>query len=289
MKEINTGVWLVEAENKAHFPYSHSLYLEGEENLLVDTGAGQALKDLAPKTGQVVLSHYHRDHNTCNHLFKGASFSIHSEDAPGLESLQGFCRLSGLDQINNEARREVTRQINFSATKVDRYLADGDFFDLGRLKIRVLHFPGHTPGHCGFLIEKYNLIYSSDIDLSGFGPWYGNPTSDLDQFRLSIRRLRDMKPEILLNGHSKPLTKNIDQKLVLYEAAIDKRDQAILAVLKKEPATLEQIIEKKLIYRRHYGQEVLRFFEGQMIQKHLERLLKRKMIFRTEEGLFMPL
>jgi glyoxylase-like metal-dependent hydrolase (beta-lactamase superfamily II) len=140
-----------------------------------------------------------------------------------------------------------------------------------------------------YKIEKYNLIYSSDIDLSGFGPWYGNPTSDLDQFRLSIRRLRDMKPEILLNGHSKPLTKNIDQKLVLYEAAIDKRDQAILAVLKKEPATLEQIIDKKLIYRRHYGQEVLRFFEEQMIQKHLESLLKRKMIVRTEEGLFMPL
>ncbi len=287
MRQIKAGVWLIEAENKAHYPYSHSLYLEGEEALLVDTGAGQALEDLVARTKQVVISHYHRDHNTYNHLFTGVSFSIHSEDAPGLETLEGFYRLSGLGQIEPEARRMITAQINFSATKVERYFADGDYFDLGSLKIRVLHLPGHTPGHCGFLIEKYNIIYASDIDLSGFGPWYGNPTSDLDQFRLSIRRLRDMNPEILLTGHSMPITKNIDQKLAAYEAVIDKRDQAILAFLKRNPATLEQITDKKMIYRRHFGQEALRFFEENMIRKHLESLLKREMVTKAEGGLFL--
>jgi len=287
MKQIKSGVWLIEAENKAHYPYAHSLYLEGKEPLLIDTGAGQALEGLAAKTAQVVISHYHRDHNTCNHLFAGALFSTHIEDAPGLESLEGFFRLSGLGQIEPEARRMITAQINFSATRIDRYLADGDFFDLGSLKIRVIHLPGHTPGHCGFLIEEYGLIYASDIDLTGFGPWYGNPTSDLDQFRLSIHRLREMKPEILLTGHSMPITKNIDQKLAAYEAVIDKRDQAILTFLKMKPATLEQITDKKMIYRRHFGQEALRFFEENMIRKHLEGLLKRKMVIRAEGGLFL--
>ena len=287
MKQIKSGIWLIEAENKAHYPYSHSLYLEGKEPLIIDTGAGQALEDLAAKTAQVIISHYHRDHNTGNHLFAGALFSTHIEDAPGLESLEGFFRLSGLGQIEPEARRMITAQINFSATKIDRYLTDGDYLDLGNLKIRVIHLPGHTPGHCGFLIEEYGLIYASDIDLTGFGPWYGNPTSDLDQFRLSIHRLREMKPEILLTGHSMPITKNIDQKLSAYEAVIDKRDQAILTFLKRKPATLEQITDKKMIYRRHFGEEALRFFEENMIRKHLEGLLKRKMVTKAEGGLYL--
>lgn len=287
MKQIKSGIWLIEAENKAHYPYSHSLYFEGKEPLIIDTGAGQALEDLAAGTAQVVISHYHRDHNTCNHLFNGSSFSAHIEDAPGLESLEGFYRLSGLGQIEPEARRMITTQINFSPTRIDRYLADGDYFDLGSLKIRVVHLPGHTPGHCGFLIEKYGLLYASDIDLTGFGPWYGNPTSDLDQFRLSIRRLREMKPEILLTGHSMPITKNIDQKLAAYEAVIDKRDQAIVTFLKRKPATLEQITDKKMIYRRHFGQEALRFFEENMIRKHLEGLLKKEMVIRAEGGIFL--
>jgi len=288
MKQIKSGIWLIEAENKAHYPYSHSLFLEGKEPLIIDTGAGQALKGLVARTEHVVISHYHRDHNTYNNLFTGASFSVHINDAPGLESMDDFLQLSGLGLIEPEARRMITTQINFSATKVDRYLSDGDYFDLGALKIRVIHLPGHTPGHCGFLIEEYGLIYASDIDLTGFGPWYGNPTSDLNQFRLSIHRLLDMKPEILLTAHSAPVTRNIKQKLAAYEAVIDKRDQVILAFLKRKPATLEEITDKKLIYRRHFGQEALRFFEETMIRKHLENLLRIKLIARSGDGLYFP-
>ena len=289
MKEIRPGVWFVEAENKGRYPYAHSLYLEGEENLLIDTGAGSVLVELAAKTEQVVLSHYHRDHVTFNYLFSGASFSIHREDAPGVESLEGFLRLSGLGQVGIEAYWKMVRQIDFSATEVDRYHDDGDYFDLGRLKVRVLHCPGHTPGHCGFLVEEYNLIYASDIDLTAFGPWYGNPSSDPDQFRLSIRRLRDLKPELLVTSHNTPVANKIDQKLAAYEAVLDQRDEAILAVLKEKPATLEQLAAKKIIYRRHFGQEILRFFEKSMISKHLESLLKREMIARSEEGFFVVL
>lgn len=288
MRKIKEKVWLIEAENKAHYPYSHSLYLEGTESLLIDTGAGEALKDLAARTEQVVISHYHRDHNTYNNIFNGASFSIHINDAPGLESMEGFLRFSGLGKIEPKARRMITAQIKFSATEVDRYLSDGDYIDLGALKIRVIHLPGHTPGHCGFLIEKYGLLYSSDIDLTGFGPWYGNPTSDLNQFRRSIHRLRDMKPELLMTAHSMPVAKNIERKLDAYEAVIDKRDQVILAFLKRQPATLEEITDKKLIYRRHFGQEALRFFEETMIRKHLENLLTRKAVARSEDGLYYP-
>ncbi len=289
MNEVREGVWFVEAINKGRYPYANSLYLEGEENLLIDTGAGPVLEELADKTEQVVLSHYHRDHLTFNHLFDGASFSIHRDDAPGVESLEGFYRLSGLNQVEVEAFWKLVRQVDFSPTRIKCYFDEGDYFALGRLKIKVLHLPGHTPGHCGFLIEKYNLIFASDIDLTGFGPWYGNPSSDLNHFRASIRRLRELKPDLLITGHSMPIAKNIDQKLAAYEAVIDKHDQAIIKALKKEPATLRQLTAKKIIYRQHQGLEVLRFFEEVMIRKHLESLLNGGIITKTEDELYVAL
>jgi len=289
VKEVRESVWFIEAENKGRYPYANSLYIEGEENLLIDTGAGPVLEELAGRTRRVVLSHYHRDHLTSNKLFKGASFSIHKADATAVESLEGFYRLSGLSQVEIEAFLEIVKQVDFSPTRIDCYFEDGDYFDLGRLKMKVIHLPGHTPGHCGFLIEKYNLVYAADVDLTRFGPWYGNPSSDLDQFRSSIRRLRDLKPELLITGHSLPVTKNIDQKLAAYEAVLDRHDDAIVKALKKEPATLKQLTDKKIIYRRHHGQEVLRFFEQTMIQKHLESLFNREIIAKTKDGLYEAL
>jgi len=60
VKEIRPGVHFIKAENRGCYPYSNSLFLEGKVNLLIDTGAGSFLKEISGKTGQVVLSHYHR-------------------------------------------------------------------------------------------------------------------------------------------------------------------------------------------------------------------------------------
>jgi glyoxylase-like metal-dependent hydrolase (beta-lactamase superfamily II) len=289
VKEIRPGVWMIEGGNKGRYPFAHSIYVEGDDNLLIDTGAGQHLEEVALKTGQVVLSHYHRDHVTYNHLFKRALFSIHNEDAPGVESISAFFSLSGLSQIDIEAYWKMVNQAAFSATTISRYLQDGDKFDLGRFTLEVLHLPGHTPGHCGFMIRDYNLIFSADIDMTKFGPWYGNPSSDLEKFRQSIRRLRQLDPEVLLTGHSAPICKNIEQKLEDYESVLDQRDEAIIKIIKNKPLTLEQLTDHKVIYRHHFGQDVLRYFEQIMVQKHLVCLENQKLIVCTEQGFYEAL
>ncbi len=289
MKEIKPGVHFIKAENRGRYPYSNSLFLQGKENLLIDTGAGSFLKEISGKTEQVVLSHYHRDHVTFNHLFKEAAFSIHEDDAAGVESMAGFLNLSGLDQVDIKSSWKIVKQNVFPATKIDFRLRDGDYFDLGQLKVKVLHLPGHTPGHCGFLIENYNMVYASDIDLTRFGPWYGNASSDLNKFLESIRRLRGLKPQILITGHSLPTTENIDQKLGKFENIIEQRDEAIIAAIKERPATLKGLAHKNIIYHRHFGQEVLLFFEREMIRKHLESLLDKGMVTKTEDGCYEAL
>src|SRR5207244_11874187 len=50
---------------------------------------------------------------------------------------------------------------------------DGETFDLGRVSVRVIHAPGHTRGHCCIAIEPDGVLYLGDIDLTSFGPYYG--------------------------------------------------------------------------------------------------------------------
>jgi len=274
MKEIVDGLWFIEGENKGRYPHAHSIFLEGEENILVDTGAGPVLKDLIPKTKKVFLTHYHRDHVALSHLFTGAKFLMHPVDAPGVESLEGFYHLTGLDHVDIDAFWKIVRQVKFEPIKIDCYLREGDYLEGARLDVKVLHFPGHTAGHCGLLVEKCGLVFATDIDLTTFGPWYGNPASDIKKFRQSIRRLRTIKPDILITGHTAPIYKHLDQKLAEYEAVIDQRDEAILSALKKEPLNLDQLVDKKIIYKRHYGQEVLRHFEKSIVEKHLQDMIE---------------
>ncbi len=289
MIEIRPKVWMIEGGNKGRYPFAHSIYVEGDENLLIDTGAGPHLEEISSKTGQVMLSHYHRDHVTFNHLFDRALFSVHNEDAPGVESVDAFFRLSGLNRIDIEAYWKTVNQATFSATKINRYLQDGDKIDLGRITLEVLHLPGHTPGHCGFLIKEYDLVFSADIDLTKFGPWYGNPSSDLEKFRQSIRRLRQLDPSVLLTGHSRPVCKNIRHKLADYESVIDQRDEAIIKIIKNKPLSLEQLTDHKVIYRRHFGQDLLRYFEQIMVQKHLVSLGSKELIVCTAQGFYEAL
>ena len=49
---------------------------------------------------------------------------------------------------------------------------DGATIHLGGVNIEVIHTPGHTRGHCAFLIPEARTAYLGDIELSGFGPYY---------------------------------------------------------------------------------------------------------------------
>lgn len=288
MEEIRPGVWIIYAENNGRFPFAHSLYLAGERPVLIDTGAGRGLLQLAGKVDHVYLSHYHRDHVRANDLFVGASFSIHPQDAPGVASAEGFHRLTGLDGSGG-SYWETFNQKGFTAVPLTGEHDEGDRADLGGgLTLRVVHTPGHTPGHCAFLVEEYGLIFTADIDLSAFGPWYGNSASNLEHFQESVQKLRSLNPSLLVTSHSPPVREDIDGKLEKYGAVIEERHELVYSLLRREAMKLEQLIDLKPIYGRHREPAaVYRYFEGRMLLQHLEVLRGRRLVdYAEEEALY---
>ena len=92
----------------------------------------------------------------------------------------------------------------------DRYLLDGDELDLGEMKIRVIHTPGHSPGSLSFLVA--NHLFTGDTLVAG-GIGREMPGSDLRQQMISIgsRLLRLPLNTAVYPGHGP--TTSLDAEL----------------------------------------------------------------------------
>ena len=87
------------------------------------------------------------------------------------------------------------------ACKIDKKLNEGDEIAVGKLKLKVWHTPGHTPGQLSFKLG--NLLFSGDnIYKDGcVGAIDAHHGSHLPSFIESLTRIRDDEWEFLVPSH----------------------------------------------------------------------------------------
>lgn len=179
---------------------------------------------------------------------------------------------------------ELMQLLSLRDSRVDIEYEGDHVFHLGSTHLQVLHTPGHSPGHCCFLIPEENLIFLSDIDLTSFGPWYGTLNSDLDSFIASIESLKGMWFETAVTSHKVEIFKgykNLHEKLTQYLNRIFQREEKLLNFLEIEH-TLEEIVNQAIIYGKfHEPVATFKHMEKIMIQKHLDRLLVKGKVKKT--------
>jgi glyoxylase-like metal-dependent hydrolase (beta-lactamase superfamily II) len=129
------------------------------DSIVVDApgDADKVLKQLAGTNPKyIVLTHTHIDHIGALEELKTmlkVPVALHPEDA---------VRLS---------------------LRPDMELKDGDIIEVGKLKLKVLHTPGHTPGSLSFLVGKY--LISGDTIFPG-GPGKTGTPADFKQIVKSV-------------------------------------------------------------------------------------------------------
>ena len=274
---------LVLGEQDGRFPYSNGLMLDTGVKVLVDTGFGRSRRDAINDAGKVdviINTHYHMDHVYGNKYFPHAQIWAHALDAPALRSSEQFMVYTGM-QVNSYFPNPLCFPGGPPSRAVDRELVDGEVLDFGEVSLQLVHTPGHTPGHIALYEPQMGALFAGDIDLSPFGPWYGDASSDLEEFADSINLLIKLNPKILITGHRGIITDNIQERLKEYSEKLDLREEKILQHL-HDPKTIAELVEMKIIYRRFpEPQKLYRFFEGVMIEKHLHRLMSQGKIFRN--------
>lgn len=97
----------------------------------------------------------------------------------------------------------VTAQDAAMLPSYDEVIDDDSVIAVGRLRLRAIHTPGHTPGSMCFLLEGHPILFSGDTLFPG-GP--GNTSFEGGDFPTIIesveRRLLTLPPDtIVLPGH----------------------------------------------------------------------------------------
>ena len=289
------AVTVVLGERGGRYPQGNSLFIEGSrETAVIDPSLRLlALGDGLPRVQRVLSSHCHEDHIAGNHLFPEASWHAHEHDVEGLRSLDAMMEIYGYEgPTGDDFRRVLVEDFHYRARPDARSFTDGAVFDLGDVRVRVLHTPGHTRGHSCFLVEgrgcEDGLLYLGDIDLTSFGPYYGDAASDLEDFERSIELVRGVHVRWYATFHHIGVLEGreaFERRLERFAGRIEERERRLLEFL-AEPRTLDEIARHRFVYRPQDEVPWAEAVERRSMEQHLERLERSGRVERLAGGRF---
>lgn len=279
------AVRVLVGEKNGKYPHGNSLWVSGREgSAIVDPSLSvvDRASELAGRADVVIQSHVHEDHVAGVHLFPDAEVYAHRDDAVGLQNLDGLMAIYGYGGAEAAMREFVVSQFHYTARPDTHPYTDGEVFALGGVQVRAIHLPGHTRGHCGLLVEPEGVLFLGDIDLSGFGPYYGDAWSNLEDFERSLRAVRDIDARVWVSFHHAGVIEDratFLAKLDRFAGKIAERDGALLDVL-RTPRSLAELIRHRFLYPPHVNLPFVDAVEARTIMQHLERLLQQGQIER---------
>jgi len=174
-------------------PFGTNTYIvlcrDSGEGVLIDTpGNPEIIKEKLKNTRvkYILMTHGHMDHiMALKELYAAldAPLAVHEGDAGKLP------------------------------VKADTLLKDGNTIECGKLKLEVIHTPGHTPGSLCFRVGKYLL--SGDTIFPG-GPGKTGTPRDFQQIFASIKENILTLPDetVILAGHGDATTLEKERKLI---------------------------------------------------------------------------
>jgi glyoxylase-like metal-dependent hydrolase (beta-lactamase superfamily II) len=187
---------------------------------------------------RLILTHIHPDHiQAANEVKKvsGAEIYSHWAEADYLKKDPPYNGPPTPNMIHNmlvksgKTMEDVAKKFGFrepDPISVDRRLKDGD--SVGRLK--VIHTPGHTPGHISLFAEEDKAIIGGDcLFKTAFGLSLPFPDVTIDPVAalISVRRITQIGFDKLLLAHQdSPLLENA-QRAVSQAAATVAQTQTV--------------------------------------------------------------
>ncbi|MCY3972105.1 MAG: MBL fold metallo-hydrolase [Acidobacteria bacterium] len=277
-------------EGGGKYPDNNALVVEGAEStVLIDPSLGVRARGRGglPRVDLVLLSHCHEDHTAALPLFRDAPVHVHEEDLSGLLDFDGFLDIFGVEPERRDEYGRYLRTTFFYEPRPDAVpFRNGDLFDLGGgVSVRVIHTPGHTRGHCALLVEPDGVLFLGDIDLTGFGPYYGDAWSDLEAFEHSLEQVRDIEAAHYLTGHHIGLLDDREAFLARLGRYVDRiadREGRLLEYL-REPRKMDDIVAHRFVYRPHDEGAGIPKAERRSMELHLDRLERAGRVERDSE------
>jgi len=288
-RRLTPVVSVLAGDREGAYPSGNSVVVRGAgESVIIDPSVTVVARKGAPVAVDAVInSHGHEDHLAGNGLFAAARVYIHHADLAAARCLDGLMAVYGYGgPIEETFRSYILDDFSYVGRPDAFSFHDGHRWDLGGTTIEAVHLPGHTRGHSGFRLDGGRVFFLSDIDLTGFGPYYGDMWSDLDDFENSLRKVRGEEAEWYVTFHHKGVIHGRERFLEMlddFHAVIDRRHAAMLDYL-AEPRTLDEMAEHRFVYRRSVQSPTVAPVERRTAELHVARMLARGEAVEVEAG-----
>jgi hydroxyacylglutathione hydrolase len=159
------------------------------------------LEEAARRSWKVVglwLTHGHfdhfADHAVVRKHFPEAKILIHALDEPKTRNPDVQTRMFQLPFV-------------IPPLKADGNVSDNQQLKIGSLEVKVLHTPGHSPGHVAFYFAAENVVVGGDLIIGGSVGRTDLPDSKHADLEASVRRVMELPESTkLLGGHGPPAT-----------------------------------------------------------------------------------
>lgn len=268
-------------EKSGKYPDGNQLIVQGGDTVVAfDTP--QVANRLGPlfddAVDMVVLGHVHEDHMAGLHRLPGVPVHVHELDVEAARSWEGLSRHFGYPpEVLAPMRKKIDVDFHYTPRPDAVSYTDGAVWELGGgVRVRALHLPGHTAGHCALFVEPVGLVFIGDIELSSFGPYYGDATSSLSDFRRSLARLAELDASVWVTSHHKGVYTDRSAFLAAlrsYAARIDEREAVVIERLRSGPCSLEELVSGGLFYPAGYKALWTEPVERRAISQHLDELV----------------
>lgn len=279
--------FFVEGKNRGRFPSCNGFLLMNGETVLVDAGIGEdriRAIDREHRIDILIISHSHPDHVRCWHVL-GGRYILMPEETP--EIITDFHllgeRFTGTKKAATHWVRLAIDRFGVHPMRLpDGRYGDGEILKFGGAELEAVRAPGHVDDHYCFLERKSGTLLSTDIDFTSFGPWYGNPESDIEVFRQSVKKIMNLPYRRVCSSHKPPVEGDATDKFQAFLDAFDRQKRIVLELCGK-PVTLQAMIESSPFFRNALPDPIVQHaFEGAMIAKNLALLLREGLVEESD-------
>jgi hydroxyacylglutathione hydrolase len=263
------------------FPHCNGFLLVGKETLLVDAGIGDARireLDRCRRIDTLLISHSHPDHILSWQTLADRRLLLPDETPDSVHDLLALgTRFTGSTAGGAHWVRRMRENHGLTPLRPpDHRYGHGDRIGVGGGPVlEAISAPGHLRDHYCFLEITTGTLLTTDVDLSGFGPWYGNPEADLDRFESDIRSLAAMAARQVCSAHKPPVSTGLQAAFHAYLDALDRQFSTVLNLC-RSPISLAKLVEASPFYGNRFPDlTAQRIYESQMIEKALARLIRQ--------------
>jgi glyoxylase-like metal-dependent hydrolase (beta-lactamase superfamily II) len=149
--------------------------------------------------------------------------------------------------LPEEAMGRKDRWRPFTWPEPTRLLEDGEQLRWGKLDLRVVWCPGHTPGLVCLFEPQRKLLFTTDhvmrrapAPVSVRNPGHDDPLRD---YLRSVDKLKSLAVDTVLPGHGRPFH-HLPRRLHEIETQIYDQVETVIQALRSGPLTAYQVLER---------------------------------------------